>query len=49
MKLEFESALNDQYAEDKVNEAIKALNVKRRERIFLLLKYIKDQGKFYTF
>ena len=48
MQQEFEHALECKSAENKIKKAIKTLNRKRKERIFLLLKYIKDQGELLT-
>ena len=34
------------YTEEEVKEAIDTLNNKRKERLFLVLDYIEDQGKY---
>ena len=34
------------YSEEDVKEAIATLNSKRKERLFLVLDYIEDQGEY---
>ena len=47
MQQTFTNALGSSlYNEEKVKEAIATLNDKRKERFFLLLDYIEDQGEF---
>ena len=47
MQQTFTNALGSSpYDEEKVKEAITTLNDKRKERLFLLLDYIEDQGDY---
>ena len=47
MQQTFTNALGSSpYTEKEVKEAIATLNNKRRERLFLLLDYIEDQGEY---
>ena len=47
MQQTFTNALGSSpYTEEKVKKAIVTLNNKRKERLFLVLDYIEDQGEY---
>ena len=48
MQVAFTTALgaDTPYDEEEVQTAINTLNVKRKERLLLLLEYIEDQGEY---
>ena len=49
MQQTFTNALGSSpYSEEEVKEAIVTLNNKRKERLFLVLDYIEDQGEYFV-